>query len=141
MGQEAKLRILHVDDVPMNLQVMDHLLAMLGHEPVAAASGAEAFDLMERMAFDVVLTDFHMPDVTGLDFLRNVRAMREPARSTPVVVVTADVMSWSSAALRQLGFAGALAKPVSVDAARRVLAAVLANGQEFVGEGFSRAQA
>ena len=58
-----------------------------------------------------------------------------------LIVVTADVMSWSSVALRTLGFAGALAKPVSVDATRRVLATIVANEQQFVGEGFSKVQA
>jgi CheY-like chemotaxis protein len=137
--QTLGLRILHIDDVEINLLVLDQMLTMLGHSPVGAASGEAAFELMETSSFDLVLTDFHMPDVTGLDFLKNVKALREPARSTPVVVVTADVMSFTNAALREMGFAGALAKPITADAIRKVIAAIADGADQFVGDGFARA--
>lgn len=137
MSEPSGLRILHVDDVEINLLVMDQMLSMLGHTPVGAASGAEAFALLENSPFDLVLTDFHMPDVTGLDLLKNVKALRDAARSTPVVVVTADVMSFTSAALHEMGFAGALAKPITADALRSVIAAACAGTDQFVGSGFS----
>ena len=139
MSETSGLRILHVDDVQINLIVMDQMLLMLGHMPVGASSGAEAFALMETSAFDLILTDFHMPDVTGLDLLKNVRALRETSRSTPVVVVTADVMSFTSAALPEMGFAGALAKPVTAETLRGVIVAACAGTDQFVGAGFSRA--
>lgn len=138
MGETSGLRILHVDDVEINVVVLDQMLSMLGHSPVGVASGAEAFALMETSSFDLVLTDFHMPDVTGLDFLKNVKALREPARSTPVVVVTADVMSFTNAALHEMGFAGALAKPITAAALSRVIAAATAGPDQFVGDGFAR---
>ena len=139
MPEPSGLRILHVDDVDINLLVLDDMLSMLGHAPVGAASGAEAFALMETSTFDLVLTDFHMPDVTGLDFLKNVKALREPARSTPVVVVTADVMSFTNASLREMGFAGALAKPITAEGLRRVIAAAVSGAGPFIGDGFARA--
>ena len=139
MDETTGLRILHVDDVEINVLVLDQMLSMLGHAPVGAASGAEAFALLEASSFDLVLTDFHMPDVTGLDFLKNVKALREPARSTPVVVVTADVMSFTNAGLREMGFAGALAKPITADALRRVIASATTQVDQFVGDGFARA--
>lgn len=139
MEETSGLRILHVDDVEINVMVLDQMLSMLGHFPVGAVSGAEAFALMEASNFDLVLTDFHMPDVTGLDFLKNVKALREPARSTPVVVVTADVMSFTNAGLREMGFAGALAKPITADALRRVIVSATTQTDQFVGDGFARA--
>jgi CheY-like chemotaxis protein len=136
--QTSALKILHIDDVEINLLVLDQMLTMLGHSPVGAATGAAAFELIESSHFDLVLTDFHMPDVTGLDFLKNVKALREPARSTPVVVVTADVMSFTNATLREMGFAGAVAKPITADAIRKVIAAISAGGDQFIGDGFAR---
>ena len=139
MGETSGLRILHVDDVEINVMVLDQMLSMLGHTPVGTLSGFEAFALMETSTFDLVLTDFHMPDVTGLDFLKNVKALREPARSTPVVVVTADVMSFTNAGLREMGFAGALAKPITAEALKRVIATATGGNDQFVGDGFARA--
>ena len=121
MSEPLGLRILHVDDVEINLLVMDQMLSMLGHTPVGAASGAEAF--------------------VGLDLLKNVKALREAARSTPVVLVTGDVMSFTGAELREMGFAGALAKPITAEALRGVIAAAHAGTDQFVGSGFSRAAA
>lgn len=138
MTQTSALKILHIDDVEINLLVLDQMLTMLGHSPVGAATGAAAFELIESSHFDLVLTDFHMPDVTGLDFLKNVKALREPARSTPVVVVTADVMSFTNATLREMGFAGAVAKPITADAIRKVIAAISAGSDQFIGDGFAR---
>lgn len=135
------LRILHVDDNDINMQVMDQILRVLGHEPVGVCSGIEAYDLIETTPFDLVLTDYHMPDVSGLDVLKNIRALRQDWRTTPVVVVTADVMSFSAQQLKAMGFAGALAKPVTVTAVQRILDRVLAHQAEFVGEGFARASA
>lgn len=141
MGETSGLRILHIDDVEINVLVLDQMLSMLGHTAVGATSGAEAFELLETANFDLVLTDFHMPDVTGLDFLKNVKALREPLRSMPVVVVTADVMSFTNAVLRDMGFAGALAKPITVHALTRVIASATTGREPFVGDGFSRAAA
>ena len=138
LGLATTYRILHIDDVPMNLQVMDHVLRALGHDPVGASCGAEAYALLETNAFDLVLTDLHMPDVTGLDFLKNVRAMRDEVRSTPVIVVTADVMSQPGLAYREQGFAGAVAKPVMAGALQRVIEAAMSQARTFLGEGFAR---
>lgn len=136
------LRILHVDDNEINMQVMDQILRVLGHEPVGVCSGVEAYELIESSPFDVVLTDYHMPDVSGLDVLKNIRALRQAWRNTPVVVVTADVMSFSAPQLRAMGFAGALAKPVTVTAVRKILDKVTGQNADpaaFVGDGFARA--
>lgn len=46
---------------------------------------------LENSTFDLVLTDLHMPDATGLDLLKNVRAMLGAISQIPVIVVTADV--------------------------------------------------
>ena len=135
------LQILHIDDVDSNLMVMDHLLRALGHAPHGVASAAEALAAMATNAFDLVLTDYHMPDASGLDFLQNVLALPAPSNATPVVVVTADVMSFSSRALREMGFAGALGKPVMAAAMTRVLAAMIQATGEFIGEGFARVEA
>ena len=141
MTNTPRLNILHVDDVETNMLVMDHLLRALGHEPHGVASAGEALAAMRNRTFDLVVTDYHMPDASGLDFLRDV--LRLPGRSaaTPVVVVTADVMSFPGPVLRGMGFAGARAKPVMAAAMTRVIATVVAGSGEFIGDGFARTSA
>jgi CheY-like chemotaxis protein len=141
MSETQRLSILHIDDVETNMLVMDHLLAALGHEPHGVASAAKGLAAMQTSAFDLVLTDYHMPDASGLDFLRGLRALRGPASATPVIVVTADVMSFSAPSLREMGFASALGKPVMAAAMSKVLAVVVRATGEFIGDGFARASA
>jgi CheY-like chemotaxis protein len=138
MTTTTGLHILHVDDVPMNLETMDQLLRAIGHVPIGASSSAEACARLQAQRFDVVLTDYHMPDMTGLDLPQAVRTMSGPARKTPVVIVTADVMSFDAAGLRDFGFASAVSKPISAEALRGAIAVAVDGGSAFVGEGFAR---
>ena len=120
MPGSGPLRILHLDDDPVNLLVMDQMLACLGHRPTGAASGAAALDQLAKDRFDVVLTDVHMPQMDGLAFLETLRA--GPRRDIPVIAITADVMSRPGAAYQTLGFAGAIAKPILAETLEKVLA-------------------
>ncbi|MDB5416909.1 MAG: aerobic respiration two-component sensor histidine kinase ArcB, partial [Phenylobacterium sp.] len=95
---------------------------MLGHAPTGVGTAMEALDLLDHETFDLVLTDIHMPELTGVDLLRTCRR-RLGEQAPPMVAVTADVMSRSGDDYRQLGFAGAIAKPLMADALTRMLAA------------------
>jgi CheY-like chemotaxis protein len=123
MAAEAgMLKILHVDDDKVNLLVLDQLLSMLGHAPTGVGTAMEALDLLDHEAFDLVLTDIHMPELTGVDLLQTCRR-RLGRQAPPMVAVTADVMSRCGDDYRELGFAGVIAKPLMADALTRMLAA------------------
>lgn len=81
-------RILLVDDQPANLKVLEASLARLGHELIRAADGQSAIASFEASAPDLVLLDFVMPGLDGLDVLAHIRASKERAH-TPVVLITA----------------------------------------------------
>jgi CheY-like chemotaxis protein len=115
------MRILHIDDNAMNLLVLDQMLAALGHQTVAVASAKEALVLMAQESFDLVISDIHMPEVDGVEFLRRVRASDGPNRDLPVIAVTADVMSRREDEYRELGFAAVAAKPLLMPSLERLL--------------------
>ncbi len=79
--------VLVVDDEPMNHKLIAH---MMKDEPmfeiVSAGSGAEALELLEQRAFDLILLDVKMPEMDGLETLQHIR---EKYR-TPVVFMTGD---------------------------------------------------
>jgi len=77
-------RVLVVDDEPGITYSMQVLLRSLRHEPVVATSGAAALELIDRV--DMVITDFAMPGMDGLELLQ---AIRQRDESLPVVVLTA----------------------------------------------------
>ena len=111
---ERALSVLHVDDDPVNLRVVEEILSAFGHRGVKALSGPEALEQMSRQAFDVVLMDIHMPEMGGIEVLKRIREGVGPARDTPVIALTADILSREPAEYLALGFSGFVPKPVMV---------------------------
>lgn len=108
------LRVLHVDDDPMNLRVVQEILTAFGHSAVMAASGREALEHLSAEVFDVVLMDIHMPEMSGIEVVERLRASVGPERNTPVIALTADVLSRRPQDYATLGFDDFVSKPILV---------------------------
>ena len=118
---DRTLRILAVDDVPTNLELIEILVAGAGHIVQCAASGEEALDLLrEDPAFDLILMDVQMPGLDGLETTRRIRAMSEVA-NTPVVALTANVLADQIEACRAAGMDDHLGKPIRPEALTETL--------------------
>lgn len=82
-------RVLIVDDDAVVRRILEEHLKQAGFVPVCASGGSEALGLLRRQACDVIITDWMMPGIDGLDLCRTVRA--DPALSvTYVVMMTAN---------------------------------------------------
>lgn len=108
------LVVLHVDDDPMNLRVVEEILTAFHHTSVKATSGAEALQHLAEQSFDVVLMDIHMPGMSGIQTLERLRAAPGPERHTPVIALTADIVSRQPREYVALGFNDFVAKPILV---------------------------
>ena len=108
------LKVLHVDDDPMNLRVVQEILGAFGHQGVMANSGEEALERLATEAFDIMLIDIHMPVMTGIDVVRFLRASGGSQSDIPVVALTADVYSRRPAEYLALGFNDFVSKPILV---------------------------
>ncbi|MBL8774209.1 MAG: response regulator [Phenylobacterium sp.] len=108
------LKVLHVDDDPMNLRVVQEILGAFGHQGVIACSGQEALDRLAVEAFDLVLLDIHMPGMTGVEVVEKLRAPASPQRDVPVIALTADIYSRRPAEYVALGFSDFVSKPILV---------------------------
>ena len=111
---DRPLAVLHVDDDPMNLRVVEEILGAFQHTSAKAMSGAEALDLLSERQFDVVLMDIHMPGMTGIETVERLRGLQGPGRDTPVIALTADVFSRRPEEYRALGFNDFVSKPILV---------------------------
>ena len=104
----ARPRVLCVDDEPVILQILRRLLEVQGFDPVTCSDPIEAISAFGEGAFDVVVTDIHMPTMDGLALMR---ALREVQPELPVVVVTGHgTVDTAIQALRE-GATGMLVKP------------------------------
>ena len=106
-------RVLYIDDNDVNLMVVAAMLEALDIRVTCCISAVEALDLLEREAFHIVITDIHMPEMSGFDVLRELRRRKGPNRGAPVVALTAD-MTRDEAQYRELGFDGFVPKPVTL---------------------------
>jgi len=84
------MRILVIDDEPVFLEIMGHMLAKYGERDVTfATSGAEALEFIRRSAvpFDLFLVDMQMPVMNGIELVKAIRKF-STCRSTPITMVT-----------------------------------------------------
>ncbi|MBV2264400.1 MAG: response regulator [Thauera sp.] len=122
------MKILVVDDNPINRLLP---LAWLRRESCEAVESADGHDALEKArsgAFDVVLLDLSMPGLSGREVCRALRALPGGERMR-IVAYTAHATADSFAGLCALGFDDVLIKPVS----REALMRTLRHGREDVG--------
>jgi len=117
------LSLLLVEDVPANAYIAGALLEGLGHTVTTAKSGAEAIELAERLPFDVVLMDVHMPGMDGLEATRRIRSSGARAE-VPILGLTADTQPETVQACRDVGMHSVLTKPLLRRRLERALAEV-----------------
>lgn len=107
------LRILVVDDNPLNCKLLGLLLERAGHRVASVQSGEAALARLAAEPFDLVLMDMQMPGLDGLETTRRIRALPDPARArVPVVAVTANAMPGDEQRCRAAGMDGYLTKPI-----------------------------
>lgn len=108
------MQILIADDHAANRMVLQRLLQKAGHRVSAVEGGEQVLSSLEVADYDAVIVDLHMPDVSGLDLLQQLRLMEAGGkRRTPVLVLSADVTPESIHACERAGARAFLAKPVS----------------------------
>lgn len=135
---DRPLDVLHVDDDPMNLRVVDEILKAFGHNAVAAGSGVEALEQLARQPFDVVLMDVHMPGISGIQAVERVRAMSRPACDTPVIALTADVFTLRPDEYRKLGFDDFVSKPILISSLMNAIAKAVAGPRTSIAATINR---
>ena len=106
------LRVLVVDDNPINQAVARAIIEAVGGVVTSAEDGAVALEALSAGGFDVVLMDVHMPRMDGLEAIRRIRAGEAGRVDQPVVALTADAMPGVDASLIAHGFDASATKPI-----------------------------
>ena len=118
------LRLLIADDQAANLTVLRRLLEKAGHQVWSVDSGEEVLNAIEMGGYDAVITDLHMPGVSGLDVLKQARVMEAGRRLTPFIVFSADATEQARKIAATAGAVGFLTKPIVVTRLLDVLAEI-----------------
>lgn len=116
--QQRALRIFMIEDIQLNITVAKSLLESLGHSVDIAMNGEDAISQFSPEAYDLVLLDIQLPDMTGFDVAQHYRAQFSDL--PPLVALTANVMKDKKDYIEK-GMDDALSKPLSVKAIQRVI--------------------
>ena len=106
------LRILVVDDLDANRELVRTLLEAAGQEVDEAATGAQAVSLAVRKGFDLILMDLQMPGMDGFATARAIRRLSQENRSTPIVALSANVLPEHVAEAERAGMNDHIGKPI-----------------------------
>ena len=111
--KSQNLRLLLVDDHPINRQVASLFLRPFNMRIVEATNGKEALEALRRETFDVVCLDVHMPVMDGTQTIAAIRASNDPWANIPVIALTADAMTGDKERYLAMGMDGYLSKPIA----------------------------
>lgn len=116
---DRRLRILLAEDHDVNQELMNAMLARLGHESVTVADGAQALHAAIAASrsdrpFDLVLMDMQMPVMDGLEATRAIRSAGLAAEVLPILALTANAYADDIAACLAAGMQAHVAKPVQL---------------------------
>lgn len=90
MAYDKKMKVLVVDDFSTMRKIVKNILKQIGlTNVVEAEDGGQAFDIVKKGGVDLIVSDWNMPRVTGIEFLRMVRADKNHA-DIPFLMVTAE---------------------------------------------------
>ncbi|MCG5237312.1 MULTISPECIES: response regulator [Xanthobacter] len=105
--------VMIVEDNELNMKLFHDLLEAHGYRTVETRSGVEAVELARAHRPDLIIMDIQLPEISGLDVTRKLKADPE-LRAIPVVAVTAFAMKGDEERIRAGGCEAYLSKPISV---------------------------
>ena len=129
MVDSKQLPILLVEDYQTMVRILRNLLKQIGYEDVdAAPNGQVALDMMQAKDYGLIISDWNMEPMTGIELLQKVRAGEGRRRDTPFLMVTAESKADNVAAARKAGVDSYLLKPFNAQALRVKIESIRATG-------------
>ena len=125
MSVDKDMRVLVVDDYKTMLRIIRNLLRQLGFANVdEATDGSQALKMMRETSYGLVISDWNMEPMTGLQLLREVRA-DEKLKKTPFIMVTAESKSENVIAAKEAGVSNYIVKPFNAETLKSKMVSVL----------------
>jgi two-component system chemotaxis response regulator CheY len=125
MTVNKDLAILLVDDYKTMLRIIRNLLRQLEFQNIDEASdGTQALQLLMQKPFDLIISDWNMEPMTGLQLLREVRRS-DKLRHIPFIMVTAESKTENVIAAKEAGVSNYIVKPFNAETLKMKLQSVL----------------
>ena len=119
------MRFLVVDDSSTMRRIIINTLQKLGYQDITeAANGREGLERLSSGPVDMIITDWNMPEMTGIDFIRAVRTNAQHA-ALPVLMVTTNAAKDDIVEALRAGVSNYVVKPFTPDTIKEKIEAVL----------------
>lgn len=126
MAVDTNMNVLIVDDYSTMLRIIKNLLKQLGFNNVdEATDGTMALEKIKTKTYGLVISDWNMEPMTGLEFLKRVRASDEPYKTVPFIMVTAESKTENVIAAKKAGVNNYIVKPFNAETLKTKISAVL----------------
>ncbi len=127
MAVNLDMKVLIVDDYRTMLRILRNLLRQLNFSNVdEATDGSAALEKLREGNYGLVISDWNMEPMTGIQLLREVRA-DEKLKSIPFIMVTAESKPENVIAAKQAGVSNYIVKPFNAETLKAKIASVLGN--------------
>jgi two-component system chemotaxis response regulator CheY len=120
------MNVLIVDDYKTMLRIIGNLLKQLGFNNIdEATDGSMALELCENKKYGLIISDWNMEPMSGLEFLKQLRAGAGINKMAPFIMVTAESKTENVIAAKQAGVNNYIVKPFNADTLRTKITSVL----------------
>jgi two-component system chemotaxis response regulator CheY len=121
---DQNMKILAVDDFSTMRRIIRNMLRQLGYNNIVEAEdGAEALSLLQREKVDFVISDWNMPNMSGLDLLKAIRA-DDNLKPLPVLLVTAEALKENVVEALKAGVNNYVVKPFTAETLKERIDAI-----------------
>lgn len=126
MAVDKNMNILIVDDYTTMLRIIKNLLKQLGFNNVdEATDGTAAYDKLRTKPYGLVISDWNMEPMTGLELLKKIRASSEAFKGVPFIMITAESKTENVVAAKQAGVNNYIVKPFNAETLKTKMTSVL----------------
>lgn len=120
------MNVLIVDDYNTMLRIVKNLLKQLGFNNVdEATDGSAALEKVKHKNYGLIISDWNMEPMTGLEFLKEVRAANAEYKDTPFIMITAESKTENVISAKQAGVNNYIVKPFDATTLKSKMASVL----------------
>lgn len=112
MSERKKAKILIVDDDKAPRETMRDFLSEVGFTIEVTDTGIKAMEMLKQSSFDLIISDLRMPQMNGIDLVKNVKAIR---KEIPIIVITAFATIEDAVESMKAGAFDFITKPLNVD--------------------------
>jgi two-component system chemotaxis response regulator CheY len=122
---DTSIKILIVDDFATMRRILKNILKQIGFKNILEADdGTTALEVLDRQSVDLIISDWNMPKMTGLELLKSVRSS-DKYKKTPFLMVTAEAQKQNVIEAVQAGVSNYVVKPFTAEAISEKLAKIL----------------